>query len=76
MRALDEYITRELNRAHPDQRVGGVSLLSLHVPIPPPGSPEPRYRWLPLADFPRPLQRHYWYTTASEARSRRCTEPP
>jgi hypothetical protein len=76
MKALDAYIAREWNRAHPDQRIGGVMLLSLRVPIPPPGSPEPRYRHLPLTDFARTIERRYWYATATEERNRRCTEAP
>jgi hypothetical protein len=76
LEALDAFITREQNVAHPDQRIGGVLLLSLRIPIPPPGTPEPRYRPLPLPDYPREVERHVWYTTAIEDRTRRCTEMP
>jgi hypothetical protein len=74
--ALDQYITRSQNLAHPEQRIGGVMLLSLRIPIPPPGSPVERYHRVPLADYPRDVERKYWYVTASDDRARRCTESP
>ncbi len=76
MQALDEYIVRRQNGAAPGRRIGGILLLSLRVPIPAPGSPEPRYERLPLSVFPPAIERSYWYTTGSEERQRRCTEPP
>ena len=76
MAALDEYITRRQNLAHPEQRIGGVMLLSLRIPIPPPGSPVERFHRIPLADYPRDVQRKHWYVTASDDRARRCTETP
>jgi hypothetical protein len=76
MEALDAYISAEQNRAHPDAPIGGVMLLSLRLPIPPPGSDEPRYRRLPLTDYPRAVERHYWYVTPTEDRTRRCEAAP
>lgn len=76
LEALDAFIAREQNRAHPEDPIGGVILLSLRIPIPPPGTPEPRYRWIPLADFPHSVERRYWYTTAPDERVRRCAATP
>jgi hypothetical protein len=76
LEALDAFIAREQNRAHPDDRIGGVILLSLRIPIPPPGTPEPRYRWIPLADFPHSVERRYWYKTATDDRMRKCADTP
>ena len=74
--ALDEYITAAQNRSHPDQRIGGVMLLSLRIPIPPLGEPGPRRKWIPLADYPREVERRYWYTAQIEARQNRCEAAP
>jgi hypothetical protein len=74
LEALDEFIVKEHNRAHPEARIGGVMLLSLRIPIPPPGTPEPRYQRLPLADYPQEVERKYWYATPSSERTQRCDE--
>jgi hypothetical protein len=76
MAALADYVTRRQNLAHPEQRIGGVMLLSLRVPIPPPGSPVERFHRIPLADYPPNVARKYWFVTASDDRARRCTEAP
>lgn len=72
--ALDQFIAREQNRAHPEARIGGVMLLSLRIPIPPPGTPETRYQRLPLADYPAAVERHYWYVTDKGEREQRCAD--
>jgi hypothetical protein len=72
---LDQFIAREQNRTHPEARIGGVMLLSLRIPIPPPGTPEARYQRLPLADYPQSVERHYWYVTDKAERERRCAQP-
>jgi hypothetical protein len=72
LESLDAYLTREQNHAHPEARIGGVMLLSLLIPIPPPGAQEPRYQRLPLTEYPEAVTRHYWYTTSAAARTRRC----
>jgi hypothetical protein len=74
LEALDQFIVNEHNRAHPEARIGGVMLLSLRIPIPPPGTPEPRYQRLPLADYPQEVERKYWYTTPPGERTQRCGE--
>ena len=76
LESLDAYLTREQNRAYPAARIGGVMLLSLRVPIPPPGTQEPRYRRLALAEYPGAVERRYWYTTSAAALARRCEEVP
>jgi hypothetical protein len=72
--ALDQFIAREQNRAHPEARIGGVMLLSLRIPIPPPGTPEERYQRLPLASYPPSVERHYWYATDKAEREQRCAQ--
>jgi hypothetical protein len=72
LEALDHFIAREQNRAHPEARIGGMMLLSLRLPIPAPGAPEERYQHLPLASYPPAVERHYWYVTDADERTRRC----
>jgi hypothetical protein len=74
--ALDRYITDAQNRTRPGQRIGGVILLSLRIPIPPLGQPGPQRRWMPLVEYPPDVERRYWYTTPVEARTSRCEEAP
>jgi len=74
LEAMDAYLVREQNRAHPDRPIGGVMLLSLRIPIPPAGAAAPRYQRLPLADYPQEVQRKYWYVTGSAEREQRCAE--
>lgn len=76
LESLDSYLTREQNRTHPEGRIGGVMLLSLRVPLPPPGAQEPRYRRLALTEYPEVVERHYWYTTSIATRARRCEAAP
>ena len=76
LEALDQFIVGQQNRAHPEARIGGVMLLSLRIPIPEPGTPEPRYQRLPLAEYPPEVQRKYWYVTATADREKRCQEAP
>jgi hypothetical protein len=74
LQALEDFVVRAQNGAHPDDRVGGMMFLSLLVPIPPPGTPEQRYQWRPLDEYPASVARHYWYVAAPEAARRRCAE--
>jgi hypothetical protein len=74
LEALDQFIVSQQNRAHPDLRIGGVMLLSLRIPIPPPGTPEGRYQRLPLTDYPQEVERKYWYVTPPGERTQRCEE--
>lgn len=74
LEALDQFIVAQQNHAHPEARIGGVMLLSLRIPIPPPGTPEGRYQRLPLTDYPQEVERKYWYVTSSKERTRRCEE--
>ena len=74
LQALDQFIVSQQNRAHPDLRIGGVMLLSLRIPIPPPGTPEGRYQRLPLTDYPQEVERKYWYVTPPGERTQRCEE--
>jgi hypothetical protein len=72
MEALESYVMREYNRSEPD-KIGGVIFLSLRIPIPPPGSPFPRYERVPLADHPKE-QRKVWYVTPHDLVMKRCKE--
>jgi hypothetical protein len=74
LEALDQFIVSQQNRAHPDLRIGGVMLLSLRIPIPPPGTPEGRYQRLPLTEYPQEVERKYWYVTPPRERTQRCEE--
>jgi hypothetical protein len=76
LEALDAYITREHNRADPANPIGGVLLLSLRIPIPPPGTAEARYRRLAIEEYPAEVERRVWYTTAPGERQARCGVPP
>jgi hypothetical protein len=60
MKALDDYLV-------------GVMLLSLRIPVPPPGEAVEPYRRKPLADYPA-AERKYWYRTAHEDTDARCDE--
>jgi hypothetical protein len=74
--ALDRYLTREASKPGPDghiDRIGGVMLFSLRLPIPPLGSVPERYERKPLSAYPHE-ERHYWYTTSIAERERRCGE--
>jgi hypothetical protein len=75
LRALDAYITAAQNRWRPQDRIGGVMLLSLRIPIPPLGVAEPRYERRPISSYPASLVKRYWYVTGAEAREQRCKDP-
>ena len=76
-RALDAYLvqrhdTRPLDDGIPaDRPIGGVRLLSVREPIPPPGSEVHRYQRRPLADYPR-AERHLVYRTPKAIVDERC----
>jgi hypothetical protein len=76
MEALDQYISAEERaRGNP---LGGVMLMSLRVPIPEPGTQVPRYRRVPVEEYPPSVVRKYWYVTPTTERERRCSggDPP
>ena len=75
LEALDTYITAAQSRSHPLEKIGGVMLLSLRIPIPPVGISEPRYERRPISGYPDTVTRRYWYVTGVEAREQRCREP-
>jgi hypothetical protein len=72
LEALDDYIVRSESALGPEHRIGGVMLLSVRIPIPEPGTPEERFRHVPLDQIPRSIERKYWYTASPELRSKRC----
>ncbi len=74
LEALDQYVTDAHNRLNPDERVGGVMLLSLRIPIPPMGEPGPRERWQPLSDYPSTVTRRHWWMPPEDLRKQRCRD--
>jgi len=74
LEALDAYVTGAHNRLDPEHPIGGVMLMSLRIPIPPPGSAEERYQRKPLDDYPADVERHIWYVTSPADRQARCAE--
>jgi hypothetical protein len=76
LEALDQYVTAAQETLRPRERIGGVMLLSLRIPIPPLGMPGAREHWMPITDYPESVTRKYWYATSAEARERRCHEAP
>jgi hypothetical protein len=72
LRALEQFIIREQNRRHPEQRIGGVTFLSLLIPIPAPGTALQPYRRQPIADYPATVIRNRWYAPDPELCRRRC----
>jgi hypothetical protein len=73
MQALDEFLVTRHNASPGAERIGGVRLLSLRVPVPAPGTPAPRYARHPLASYPEE-QRKHWYWTRESVRHRRCAK--
>ena len=72
MRALDEYVTKHHNAAH-DRKIGGVRILSLRIPLPPPGAKIDPYKREELAKYPED-QRHNWYWSPGSMRRERCAD--
>jgi hypothetical protein len=70
MEALDAYLVREQNRTQ-TETIGGVSLMSLRIPLPEPGSAFARYTRKPLDEHP-PEQRKVWYVTPHATVLERC----
>jgi hypothetical protein len=77
LRALDSFIvsnTPPVETGFGFDRLGGVRLLSLRIPLPADRSEVTRYQKLPLPDYP-PEQRKTWYHTPANIRRQRCGEP-
>jgi hypothetical protein len=74
--ALDHYISREASKPDADgrvDRIGGVILFSLRLPIPELGATPERYERKPLSTYAHD-EKKYWYTTSTADRERRCGE--
>ena len=72
MQALESYLVDHVNaRRDAGDRIGGIRVLSLRVPIPPPGTPIERWHRRPLAEFPE-NERKNWYWTPKSRRAERC----
>lgn len=72
MRALDEYIVGHYNASHDaEKKIGGVRILSLRIPLPPPGTKIDPYKREELAKYPED-QRHNWYWSPGSMRRERC----
>jgi hypothetical protein len=78
LRALDAFLVERESALGPAHRIGGVMLLSLRRPIPPPGSDFARFRRVPLDELPvvgeGKVERKYWYITGEDERERRCRD--
>jgi hypothetical protein len=72
MKALDDYLVRA-NNFGGRAPIGGVMLLSLRIPVPPPRRATAPYRRRPLADHPA-AERKYWYRTSLDDVSARCDQ--
>jgi hypothetical protein len=70
--ALEDYLVRKQNQSG-GQRIGGVEIMSLRIPLPEPGQAFERYQRRPLDSYPASY-RKYWYTTPPAQRSARCEE--
>jgi hypothetical protein len=70
MVALDQYLVDSHNASSSD-RIGGVRLLSLRIPLPEPGAAVPRWSRRPVSEF-HGDQRHDWYWTPASKRDARC----
>jgi hypothetical protein len=77
MHALDRYIVRNHDDhpgpdgIDPGERIGGVRLMSLRIPIPKVGSSFERYERYPLSHYPD-AERKAFYHTPESTRERRC----
>jgi hypothetical protein len=69
MQALDRYLVRSHNAA--SERIGGVRLLSLRIPIPKVGTPFERYVRRPLSYYPQAERKNFYHTPES-VRAKRC----
>jgi hypothetical protein len=74
MEALEDYLVNAYDaRVNSHDAIGGIRVLSLRIPFPPPGSHIERYHRKPLSDFPAE-QRKEWFWTPESRRTRRCAE--
>jgi hypothetical protein len=72
--AIDDYVGGRQAELGPEQRIGGVMILSVRIPVPELGVVEERYQRKPLESYPREWRR-YWYTTPRDDWERRCRAP-
>jgi hypothetical protein len=68
MHALDDYLVTSANRD--GAGLGGVRLLSLRIPIPPPGEVAEPYRRKPLDQYPADYRKVWYQTPAARLRAR------
>jgi hypothetical protein len=77
MHALDDYLVDAHAAGHHpdgialDQRIGGVRLSSLRIPLPKPGDAIEPMRRLPLSEYPED-ERHVFYHTPRSRLAERC----
>jgi hypothetical protein len=70
MQALEGYIRREYNKSELE-KVAGVTLTRVEIPIPLPGSAFARFERKPLSDYPE-SQRQVFYHTPKRVIEERC----
>ncbi len=73
-RALDAYLSANEARRGVEQKIGGVMLMSVRLPLPEAGNVAECYQRHTLAEQPANADRHYWYVTGADERARRCGE--
>lgn len=73
LQSLDEYLVDSHNRDASSERIGGVRLLSLRIPLPALGDPAPRWSRRPASEFQGDRRRN-WYWTPRSKRAARCGE--
>jgi hypothetical protein len=73
MRVLEAYLLQRHNErvvrgeeVTPPGAIGGIRVLSLRIPFPPPGQKIERYRFLPLASYPASYRKEWYYTPLSK----------
>lgn len=74
LRALDTFIVARsptIQTTSGLDRIGGVRLLSLRIPLPKSRIEVERFRRLPLSEYPREYRKH-WYWTPRSIRDQRC----
>jgi hypothetical protein len=59
-----------------DEKIGGINLLTIKVPIPRPGAQLERYRWRPLSDYPNKQRYKGPYRTPQKKIDERCGVVP
>ncbi len=55
-------------------KIGGIRLLDVRIPVPPPGGAIQRWQWHPLDGYPAEYERKIWYYTPQSQRDKNCAD--